>query len=171
MTAPTKKERKMASFPSRFVFSFILFSIGSLLLLRSYWGEKTFATGADAGPMFYPRIILWLWVVLGAAMTIQAVRLPASSGSPWNRRVFYAAAAMILALGFCMEYTGFIAASIAFCWCYPFIQGYRRQKVLILFSLLYTAFVWFLFNNILYIFLPEGIWLAGGADNGFFSGF
>ena len=144
---------------SRFVLSLTLLAVGALLLLQSYVGEKTHATGADFGPMFYPRILLWLWVAITLAMALQSLRFASPSAGKWSWPGFIWAVVLTCGLGLLVEPVGFILICVLFCYLYPFLQGYRKQPVLIAFAFLFTAFVWYLFNEVLYIFLPEMHWL------------
>ena len=146
---------------SRLLFCLSIFAIGALLLLQSYIGEKTRAAGADVGPMFYPRILLWGWTILSGAMCFNAFRKPESLPPEPNRAALYWAMGVTFIFGFVLEYAGFFILSIFFCFLYPYLQGYRRLPVLIPFCILYTVGVWYLFNNVLYIFLPEMYWLEG----------
>ena len=146
---------------SRLLFSLGLFASGAFLLLQSYIGEKTRAAGADVGPMFYPRILLWGWTALSAAMCFTALRKPESLEPVQNRAALYWAMAITLVFGFLLEDAGFFILSVIFCFLYPYVQGYRRLPILIPFSILYTVGVWYLFNNVLYILLPEMHWLLG----------
>ncbi len=151
----------MAQVCGRFILSLCLFAAGALLLLQSYFGEKIHAAGAEFGPMFYPRILLWLWVLLSGAMTVRAFRSGAPAVPVENWKSFLWSTVLTLGLGFLMEPVGFIVTSVVFCYLTPYMQGYRNHRVLVPFSLLYTAFVWYLFNKLLYIFLPEMYWLEG----------
>ena len=145
----------------RFILSSCLFTIGVMLLLQSYFGERTRAAGMEVGPMFYPRILLWLWVMLSCAMSVQAFRSGAPAAAVENWKSLLWSMALTLALGFFMEPAGFVIISVLFCYLIPYMQGYRNHKVLVCFSLLYTALIWYLFNKVLYIFLPEMYWLEG----------
>lgn len=150
----------MAKANSRLSFSLSIFAVGALLLLQSYVGEKTRAAGADVGPMFYPRILLWGWTILSGAMCVNALRKPTAPPAPLpNRAALFWAIGLTLIFGFCLEYVGFFILSVLFCFLYPYTQGYRRLSVLIPFCILYTTFVWYVFNYVLYIFLPEMHWL------------
>ena len=145
----------------RLLLSLSLFLIGALLLLQSYVGEKTTAAAADVGPMFYPRILLWGWTILGGAMCLQALRRPESLSPVPNRAALLWGMGLTFVFGFLMESVGFFLLSVFFCFLYPFVQGYKRLHVLIPFCVLYTIFVWYLFNHVLFIFLPEMVWLEG----------
>ena len=146
---------------SRLLFSLSLFVVGALLLLQSYVGEATRAAGADVGPMFYPRILLWGWTILSGAMCVNALRKPEGLTPVPNSAALYWAMGLTFVFGFLLEYAGFFILSVLFCFLYPYVQGYRRLPVLIPFCILYTAGVWYLFNHVLFIFLPEMQWLEG----------
>lgn len=146
----------------RLFFCLSLFGIGALLLLQSYVGESTRAAGADVGPMFYPRILLWGWTILSAAMCVNSLRKPEKPAPVPNRAGLYWAMGLTFVFGFILEEVGFFLLSLLFCFLYPYMQGYRRLVVLLPFCTLYTVGVWYLFNDVLYIFLPEMHWLTGG---------
>jgi hypothetical protein len=109
--------------------------------------------------MFYPRIVLWLWVILTSAMAFNSLRSPPPSTAAMRWPAFIWAVALTCALALLMEPVGFILICFVFCYLYPYMQGYRNQPVLIAFAFLYTASIWYLFSEVLYIFLPEMHWL------------
>ena len=149
----------MAQKHGLFILSICLFVIGGLLLLQSYFGEQTYAAGSDVSPMFYPRILLWLWVILTATMALRSLRFapPAAGNLRWPGFVW--AVVLTCGLALLVEPVGFIPICFLFCYLYPYLQGYRKQPVLIAFALLYTALIWYLFSEVLHVFLPEMHWL------------
>ena len=132
---------------------------GACLLAYSYGGSaKNLAAGASFGPLFFPRILLWIWVVLAAGMVLEAAFLKKTAGQKQNRIGLVASLVITGAAYLLMPVVGFLPTGIAFMLVYPAALGNRKIRVLVPLSIVFSASVWYIFNDILLIALPDVPW-------------
>ncbi len=142
---------------ARLAFSLTMLLIGGGLLAYSYiWGADM-SVGERFGPMFYPRFILWGWVLFAAGLTVETCRVHGGPMPSVNRRTLLASIASVAACCVLLQYLGFLATCALFCCAYPLLLGYRKVAVTIISAVLFSVATWYVFNNILLIGLPEGI--------------
>lgn len=141
---------------ARLAFSLTMLLTGSLLLVYSYvWGSDM-SVGERFGPMFYPRFILWLWVLFAAGLSVEYW---ITSGGPLpavNKRSLLASIASVSASCALFEYLGFLITCILFCCAYPLLLGYRRIAIVVVSAVIFSVVTWYVFSFILLIALPEG---------------
>ena len=143
---------------SRLAFSAAMLLIGGGLLAYSYiWGAE-FSAGEEFGPMFYPRFILWLWVLLGAGLVVECRITQAEDTAAINKRSLLISVLSVTGACVLLEYLGFLLTCVLFCCVYPLALGYRRTAVAILSAVGFSVATWYVFNSILLIVLPEGFW-------------
>ncbi len=140
----------------RALFAGVMLAIGIFLLAHGYSEDRGIAHGANFSPLFYPKMILWGWVGLSFLMLVQALFLlknPKEVSINW----FPLVAAIGLIALFCglMHVVGFVPVCLFFMLAYSFCLGYRRPVVVVVASVVFTMGVWYVFNNILSIPLPE----------------
>lgn len=151
-------KRKPALSPEA-IAGMLLLGIGVLLFVHSF--DEKYAgmgIGAEFGPVFYPRVLLVLWILLAGILTVQTLwRTRAIAAQDWLMivRVMVIVSASTLL----MEVIGFLLSAILFCIAYPWVTGYRRPVGLILVGLIFPVVVWYLFENVLMIRLPANPWL------------
>ena len=148
----------MPPITGRMLFSVVMFSIGTFLLAYSH-SVSNVAAADSFGPLFYPRIILWGWLLCAVAMMAEAVFL---KGKQYGKQHWTGLLAAIALTGFtcvAIPVAGFLPVSIAFMLAYPWALGYRRIKVLAPLSVIFSAATWYTFNEILLIQLPAVPWL------------
>lgn len=154
MTAKRKPTR-----PSEAIAGVLLLGIGILLFVHSFDAKyEGMGIGAEFGPVFYPRVLLVLWILMAGILTIQALRrtwtVPVQDW-PMIAKVM----AVVSVSTLLMEVIGFLLAAILFCTAYTWVTGYRRPVGLILVGLIFPVVVWYLFENVLLITLPANPWL------------
>ncbi len=141
------------------LFSGFMFLLAAMLFVYSFLHAPSADThGSSYGMMFYPRIILSLWGVLAAILFVNTAKAHAVSLKQTDWRSLGSSIAMVALACILLEYAGFLPACIIFCFFYPFALGYKRVAVLLPVSLLYAVALWFLFNKVLLILLPEIPW-------------
>jgi putative tricarboxylic transport membrane protein len=151
----------MPRYIGRFSFSAFMFCVGVFLLAHSYMDSaENIAAGSSFGPLFFPRVLLWIWVVLAAGMIIEAALLKNPASPKVNRSGLIAALALTGAAYPLMPVIGFLPTSMAFMLFYPAALGYRKIKVLVPLSILFSVAVWYIFNDILLISLPNMPWFG-----------
>ncbi|MCC6000275.1 MAG: tripartite tricarboxylate transporter TctB family protein [Pararhodobacter sp.] len=115
---------------------------------------------AGRGPVFFPRILLGILLVLSVAVMIEA-RKDAALQVSWD-----VALRMVLVLlatgGYVLAVTkaGFLLASIGFALILPPLLGYRRLLPILVIAALYPVCIWYLFDRIVRIPLPSSPWFV-----------
>ena len=135
------------------LFGIISLCIGGALLFSTFGYKETSISG-EYGKMFYPKIVLWLWVFLSILIIIQdalKARMHFSRVA-WSKLAI-AATIIGLACVFPVK-VGFIPAGILFYIAYCYASGYRNMKVLIPLSVVYVVGIWALFTHVFLIQLP-----------------
>lgn len=142
---------------ARLAFSLFMFLVGSFLLTYSYiWGADM-SVGERFGPMFYPRIILWIWVLLAAGLTVEYCISHSGALPALNKRSLFASILSVSVCCLVFDALGFLATCVLFCCAYPLLLGYKRVAVAVVSAVLFSVVTWYVFNNMLLIVLPEGI--------------
>ncbi len=142
----------------------LMFS-GFMLLLGIGFMYHTFdpeyqqmGIGAQVGPIFYPRILLVVWLLLSVGMLIEAAVKNGAKGKDisWKNALL-----MLLLIGLCvaaMEYIGFLLSSVAFFFISCLIFGYRRYFIMVPVSIAFPVGLWLIFVHVLNIPLPTSMW-------------
>ena len=140
----------------RSLFSGVMLAIGVFLLVHGYIEDRGMVHGANFSPLFYPRMILWGWVVMSFMMLVQSMFF-LKSAKEISINWFPLIAAVVLVAILCglMTVTGFVPVCLFFMIAYAYCLGYRRPAITIASSVLFTVGVWYVFNNVLNIPLPE----------------
>ncbi|MDL2271534.1 tripartite tricarboxylate transporter TctB family protein [Desulfovibrio sp. OttesenSCG-928-I05] len=149
----------MPKITGRLLFSVVMFSIGAFLLAYSYTTANV-AAAAQFGPQFFPRILLWTWLVLALAMMAESILLKGRKYKEQNWKGLFASIGLTALACTLMPIVGFLPISLTFMLAYPWALGYRRSTVLIPLSIIFSFATWYIFNEILLIPLPEIPWLA-----------
>ncbi len=157
------KTPRLRATGSTFVAGFVLAATAFLLWHTfSPIYETTFAT-AGRGPVFFPRILLVLMLLLSAGVLGQSLihkdgnRAGGSFGGPHLLSVGLAAVATGAYL-YLIYLVGYLLASIAFSFTLPVIFGYRRWGVIAAFAAVYATATWYVFEVIFRIVLPKSPW-------------
>lgn len=141
---------------ARLAFSVTMFLIGGGLLAYSYiWGADM-SVGERFGPMFYPRFILWIWVLLAAGLTIEYWLTCGGPMPSVNKRSLLASVLSVTGCCVLLPYLGFLITCGLFCCAYPLLLGYRRIAIVVISAVVFAVATWYMFNDILLIVLPEG---------------
>lgn len=125
--------------------------------------ETSFAS-AGRGPVFFPRILLVIIVLLSAAVMAQSLlrgQLAEDGSTPfeWRQALSVALAAAVTGLYLYLIYVvGYLLASIAFSFVLPLVFGYRRWIAIAVFAAVYATVTWYVFEVIFHIVLPKSSW-------------
>lgn len=125
--------------------------------------ETSFAA-AGRGPMFFPRILLVIMILLSIAVAVQALMrgTAAEDGSSrleWRQAASAATAAAVTGFYLYLIYgVGYLLASIAFSFVLPLVFGYRRWLTIAVFATAYATLTWYVFEVIFRIVLPKSPW-------------
>jgi len=113
---------------------------------------------AGRGPVFFPRILLGLMLVLSLAVVFEGRN---EQQSPISRKQLIT---VVLTLGVTAAYiysitaAGFLISTIACTLILPGLLGYRNWKMVLAVSAVYPVSVWYLFDRIFKIILPVSPW-------------
>ncbi|MGE0205178.1 MAG: tripartite tricarboxylate transporter TctB family protein [Hyphomicrobiaceae bacterium] len=143
----------------------VLFSLAMLLAAGALWLEmqKPQYEGSGPfgfGPIFFPQILLTLWVILAVLMLIRAFavwREPAPDMAWW---VFIGLAVATGLYIYLMGQIGFALSSIVFLAVVIPALGYRHPIVVPAAVVLFPLITWYAFVYLLGIPLPTSPWFA-----------
>lgn len=119
---------------------------------------------AGRGPVFFPRILLVIMLLLSAAVFVQSLVHPRGpetekAALTWRDLLSVLLAAVATGLYLYLIYViGYLLASIAFSFVLPAVFGYRRWAVTAVFAAVYATATWYVFEMIFRIVLPKSPW-------------
>ena len=138
---------------------------GLILLATAYLFYHTFDAAyqtslltAGRGPVFYPRIVLAAMALF--SVIVMAEGIGETEEYPTRRAllVVFAAIGLTGAYIFSISPFGFVIPTAFFTFLLPLVLGYRNVVVTLLIAVLYTAAVWYIFNEVFLIILPSSPW-------------
>ena len=151
-------------------------ALGTALFLFWHTFDPVYDTAfaaAGRGPVFYPRILLGIIIVLAATIALQSlfqtVRVQASgrpTDAATNRASWRALPALLAAItltaGYVMAFSaaGYLLSTIVYALLLPLVFGYRNPLVIGAFALSYAVATWYLFEKVFLIILPKSPWFS-----------
>jgi putative tricarboxylic transport membrane protein len=116
--------------------------------------------GHEFGPMFYPRLILGIWLVIAVAITVRGALLMSSDESvqalEWGQL-----ASVIVITGVYMwvvTLLGFVLSSALYIFVVLTLLGFRRPIIVAALSIGFPLVTWSVFQFLLRIPLPTSPW-------------
>ncbi len=147
---------------SQALFGGVALLAGIGLLANSFSPHyESMGIGASVGPMFFPRILLGLWIALAALLTIQPL---AGGTSPLPRQRLGMLLGLVALAGtaaLLMILIGFLLSSILFCLATTLFLGYRGLAGIVLTGIVFPLAIWYLFQKVLLVPLPVSPWFPG----------
>lgn len=142
-------------------FSGTLFLIGALLMHHTYQsGYASMAQDLNVGLMFFPRLVLGIWLFCTGIMTIGAVGRQAEHRPFLWGRVLGGLGVLIFFVA-TLNTLGFALAGLV-CFCgLGWIIGYKRPVRLLIIGAVYVVLVQLLFEKALQCYLPACKLLGG----------
>ncbi|HIU17122.1 MAG TPA: tripartite tricarboxylate transporter TctB family protein [Candidatus Avidesulfovibrio excrementigallinarum] len=142
------------------VFSLLMLGVGVFLLAHTFSDQYQTLLSGDGvlSPMFYPRVILAGWCVLSVAMTVQALKLPATLVKAFNVRQVVCALLLMVAMLILLACFGFLVAAIPFVFGFALFLGYKNKLVAAIAAVIIPVLLYVLFDKGLGIILPAGVW-------------
>lgn len=141
----------------RISFALVLLLLGGALFAHSFAARyAAMGIGSPVNPVFFPRILLTLWLVLAVVILIEAFRLPPDEHNDTHR--WQAPIAMIAVVGlsiWAMRWVGYIGIAGPVAFACGWLLGYRRVVVLFAIAVVAAAVTWWLFDRALGIPLPR----------------
>lgn len=116
---------------------------------------------AGRGPVFFPRILLGLMLVLSLAVLVQGLRESALTIRRDTALRMLAVALVTAAYVLAITRAGFLLSSVAFALVLPPLLGYRRVLPIVAVAAIYPLAVWYLFDRVVRILLPSSPWFNG----------
>ena len=142
----------------RFANERVLVQVGLLVvavaLYASTFGQNFSSSDVAQSPMFFPRLILTLWIGLGLTALIQSIRTDERTPpiESWARIAIVVIAALVYTNVIGSE--GFFLPSVAFSVICLVAFGIRNSVFLLLFAVLVPGALVLLFNHTLGMPLP-----------------
>jgi putative tricarboxylic transport membrane protein len=141
----------------------VLFVIGAILFASTFDPRYTgMGIGSDFSPMFFPRVLLALWMGLSIVIAARCMLanlpdevLPAQR---WSRLAAVCIAVAVFT--WLMEAIGFLLAMIPACVVVGLLFGYRRPGPLIGFSVVFPVAIWLIFVKVIQVPLPYSPWFS-----------
>ncbi len=134
------------------LFGLVMLAAGLFLLhtaIASPWEGPT-----EEDPMFLARILLVIWVLLAALITVSDLRKKESILPPIRWSTLLPVMLLLACAAVLMPVVGFIPVCLAFFPAYAFVTGYRKLRLLLPLSAVFTAVTWYVFQFLLEIQLP-----------------
>lgn len=149
----------MSRFSMDVVYGSVLLVVGGLLMLSTFDPKyQGFGIGSDLSPVFFPRVLLSLWLALSAVILLRGLR-PSVAGWPRQEKARCAGVvAVVLAFTWAMTVVGFLFAMIPCFMVVSVLLGYRRPLPILVFGLLVPLLTWFVFTEMIEVFLPTSPW-------------
>lgn len=139
-----------------------MLGVNILLWRQSLKPEYADAQAQDYGfsPNFFPQILLSIWAVICVVLIVRSL-LIAKTEQPaplWGRLItaFILTGVYILLVG----QIGFLLASIPFAGAFMLLFGYRRPVVFTVVTLIFPVAIWWIFTDLLKIYLPISPWFS-----------
>lgn len=132
--------------------------VGGLLLNETYTERVVFYIAEDElGPMTYPRILLWGWLVLSFLYLI----IPRE---PFNTEEIKAYLPTLLLMVVTIvsyillfRYVGLFLSTLLFLLLFFYILNYRDPKKMVIIALSCAVIVWVIFEKMLAVPMPSSI--------------
>lgn len=148
--------------PTQTLFGGMLLLAGIGLLVHSFSPHyAVMGIGASVGPMYFPRILLGLWVALSVVLVVQPF-IGRTKGLPSQRwGMLFGLIALVGGSALLMILIGFLFSSVLFCLATTLFLGYRGTAGILATGLGFPLITWYLFQEILLIPLPVSPWFTG----------
>lgn len=115
---------------------------------------------AGRGPVFFPRIILGLMIVLAAAVTLRSALAEGGAADRRGARPVLIAMALTAAYVFAITQVGYLFATLAYGMLLPLVFGDRNLLAIVGFAVGYAVATWFVFERVFLIILPKSPWFV-----------
>lgn len=140
-------------------FFLILALAGILLLWHSFDPSYESSAGSASAMMFFPRVVLALWILLALAGAVEAFR-KGMEAEKWALGRLAAFMAIVVAYVALIPQLGFLIASVPCAFLSLAVFGFRNPVLLPLASVVLPVSVWALFTYVIQIGLPASPWFV-----------
>lgn len=137
-------------------FGYVALLLGVALLIYSYAHPENnlLASGFNKSYMFYPRILLYAWIIISIAIIIDDAIKKTKADKIADFYVLIGAMFITILMCISIPRLGFLFTAIVFLLVYPAWLKYRNWKVLIPTSIVFAFGVKLFFEHLLLIQLP-----------------
>jgi hypothetical protein len=142
-------------------FGILMLTLGVLLYAEAIHPKyETKITDYGFSPVFFPKILLGIWIAISAGIIAKAIFLPARGASGPGGGLRGPAVAFLLTGVYALFILrlGFFFPSVVYSILFMTIFGYRRWPVVIAISLIFPLAMWYTFNFLLSVQLPHSPW-------------
>ncbi|MEP6943370.1 MAG: tripartite tricarboxylate transporter TctB family protein [Betaproteobacteria bacterium] len=87
---------------------FIAFGVGAIVIANNY----SLGTAARMGPGYFPRILGMMLIVLGAALSLRALKLQGDPIAPWKWRPTLTVLGSVVLFGYIVNLAGLVVSTI-----------------------------------------------------------
>ena len=136
------------------VFGVFLVLSGFAMLLHTFDASYVgMAQDVSVGPMFFPRLIISVWIICACGITLEALKLDnVPLAFEWGKVL--AAVGVLALFALCFPVLGFLITGVGCFAGLSLILGYKRKGLLLIISAAYVLFVDFTFRTVLQSYLP-----------------
>lgn len=145
----------MANFLNERALVLLTLLLAAVALFATTLGAEYQQLGAAQSPVFFPRIILGIWIVLTLIALIQDVLGKQKNIEPiekWGALIVFVIAAIIYVN--CVTRLGFLVSSVPFALLSLWVFGLRNPLGLVAYAIAVPGALVVLFNHILALPLP-----------------
>lgn len=143
---------------SSFVGGLFLLTTAFLFLHTFDAAYQTSILTAGRGPVFFPRIILGAMALFSLIVIVEGFAEESEVGGRNGFVVMIAAIAITGGYILSINMAGFVIPTLIFTFVLPFILGYKRWKITLIITIIYTFAVWYIFERVFLIILPSSPW-------------
>lgn len=141
------------------VYGGVLLLIGALLMASTFDPKyQGFGIGSDLTPVFFPRLLLSLWLILSAIILVRGFMAGAADWPYQMKARCAGVVVVVLGCTWAMTVVGFLFAMIPCFMIVSVLLGYRRPLPIVVFGLLVPILTWFVFTEMIEVFLPTSPW-------------
>lgn len=141
----------------------ILAGCGALYYVTTTFEEVSFLLAQNVPPEFFPRLLIWMIVLLALALPFEHNFLKQGrQGLDKARRhrvepKAFATAGLLTGVVASTPWLGTYLSMVLVCFALPFLWGERRLKILLPFAFIFPTVVTLLFSQVFRVYFDPGI--------------
>jgi len=145
------------------ILGLLLLCIGCGLLAHTYDSQYlNDQIDVQFGPMFYPTLILVMWILLSLGMIVEGLlKSPVTSQNKLNMPMLVMFSLLAVFFIIILDYAGFLISSIFFFLLSSLIIGWRKPISLIATGILFPLITWYVFEHLMHLPLVHSVWFTG----------
>ncbi len=140
----------------------VMLGFGAFLLWEASDPKyRSMGVGTPFDPVFYPRILLYIWMAVASAVTLRGLvrrEAPPKETHDWVKLAVITG--VIGAYTFSISFLGFFFSSVLLCGTVCLFLRVKQPVLLVIFSVLFPLATWFTFVHLLALPLPVSPWFS-----------